>query len=135
MFELLVILFIIWRPSFLNHHLRKYNILFSLNKSNSKRPYLIQLTRDFCKPTSQIYFEKHFNDCILGWKYVYVLPCIVTSDPHIRYFQYKFLNDVLYLNEKFFCFGIFSILLNALVVTKIAKQLSISFVTAFLQKT
>ena len=87
---------------FLNHHLIKCNILLSLEKLNSKELYWIQLTRDFCKPTSQIYFEKHFNDCVLDWKYIYVLPRIVTSDPYTRYFQYKVLNNVLYLNEKLF---------------------------------
>ena len=91
---------------FLNHHLIKCNILLSLEKLNSKELYLIQLTRDFCKPTSQIYFEKHFNDCVLDWKYIYVLPRILTTDPYTRYFQYKVLNNVLYLNEKFFFFGI-----------------------------
>ena len=59
---------------FLNHHLIKCNILLSLEKLNSKELYLIRLTRDFCKPTSQISFEKHFNDCVLEWKYIYVLP-------------------------------------------------------------
>ena len=78
---------------FLNHHLIKYNILLSLEKLNSKELYLIQLIRDFCKPTSQICFEKYFNDRVLDWKYIYILPRIVTSDPYTRYFQY----NVLYL--------------------------------------
>ena len=59
---------------FFNHYLIKCNVLLSLEKLNTKEPYLIQLARDFCKPTSKIYFEKHFNDCLLDWKYVYVLP-------------------------------------------------------------
>ena len=91
---------------FLNHHLIKCNILLSLEILNSKELYWIQLTHDFCKPTSQIYFEKHFNDCILDWKYIYVLPRIVTSDPCTRHFQYKVLNNVLYMNEKLFFLGI-----------------------------
>ena len=37
---------------FLNHHLIKCNILLSLEKLNSKKLYLIELARDFCKPTS-----------------------------------------------------------------------------------
>ena len=84
---------------FLNHHLIKCNFLLSLEKLNSKELYLIQLTREFCKPTSQIYFEKHFNDCVLDWKYIFV-----TSDPYKRYFQYKVLKNVPYLNEKLFSF-------------------------------
>ena len=92
---------------FLNLHLIKCNILLSLEKLNSNELYLIQLTRDFCKQTSQSYFEQHFNDCVLDWKYIYILPRIVTSDPYTRYFQYKVLNYVLYLNEKLFIFGIY----------------------------
>ena len=76
---------------FLNEHLIKCNISLSLEKLNSKELYLIQLTSDFCKPTSQIYFEKHFKDPVLDWKYIYILPWIVTSDPYTRYFQYKVL--------------------------------------------
>ena len=72
---------------FLNHQLIKRNILLSLDKLNSKELYLIQIIRDFYKPTSQIYLEKHFNDCVLDWKYIYILPRIVTSDPYTRYFQ------------------------------------------------
>ena len=90
---------------FLNHHLIKCNILISLEKSNSRELYLIQLTREICKPTSQICFEKHFKDCVLDWKYIYVLPRIVTSDPYTRFFQYKVLNNVLYLHEKLFFFA------------------------------
>ena len=90
----------------MNHHLIKSNILLSLEKLNSKELYLIQLTHDLCTSISQIYFEKHFNDCVLDWKYIYVLPRIVTSDPYTRYFQYKVLNNVLYLNEKLFFFDI-----------------------------
>ena len=78
----------------MNHHLIKGNILLSLEKLNSKELYLIQLTRDFCKPTSQIYFEKHFNDSALDWRYIYILH---PSDPYTRYFQYKILNNVLFI--------------------------------------
>ena len=90
---------------FLNHHLKKCNILLSLEKLNSNDLYLIRVTRDFCKPTSQIYFEKHFN-CVFDLKYMYILPRIVTSDLYTCYFQYKVLDNVLHLNEKLFSFGI-----------------------------
>ena len=99
----------------MNEHLIKCNISLSLEKLNSKELYFIQLTSNFYKPTSQIYFEKHFKDPVLDWKYIYILPWIVTSDPYTRYFQYKVLNNVLYLNEKLK-------LLNALFVTKIKNN-------------
>ena len=43
---------------------------------------------------------------VLDWKYIYIIPRTVTSDPHTRYVQYKVLNNVIYLNEKHFSFGI-----------------------------
>ena len=118
---------------FFNQHLIKCNILLSLENLNSRELYLIQLIRDFCKSTSQIYFENHFNDCVLDWMYIYILVRIVTSDPYTRYFQYKVLNHVLYLNEKPF-FLVYLKLLKAPFVTKVTNQLSICFVTALLQK-
>ena len=118
---------------FLNHHLIKCNILLSLEKLNSKELYLIQLTCDFLKPTSQIYFEQHFNNCVLDSKYIYILPHIVTSDPYTGYFQHKVLNNGLYLKEKLL-FLVYQKLPNTLFVTKINKQSSISFATALSQK-
>ena len=91
---------------FLNHHLIKCNILLSLKKLKSKKLCLIQLTRYFCNRTLQFYFQKNFNDCVLDWKYIDVLPRIVTSELYTRYFQNKVLSNLLYLNEKLFFFGI-----------------------------
>ena len=67
---------------------------------------MIQLTHDFCKPPSQIYFEKYFNDCVLDWNYIYIHARIVTSGPCTRCFQYKVLDNALYLYKKLFSFGI-----------------------------
>ena len=99
---------------FLNHYLIKCNVLLILEKLNLKELNLIQLTRDFWKPTSQIYFQKYFNDCVLNWRYIYILSRIVTithcnthcNTHYIRYFQYYVLINVLYLNEQLFIFGI-----------------------------
>ena len=52
---------------------------------------------------------------------------IVTSDPYSRYLQYEVLN-------KSSLFLAYLKLLNVLSVTKITKQLRISFVTALLPK-
>ena len=57
-----------------------------------------------CFMTREI--QKNFNDCVLDWKYIYILPRIATSDPYTLYFQYKVLNNALCLNEKLFVFGI-----------------------------
>ena len=68
---------------FLNHHLIKYNILLSLEKLNFNKlcKNSVRTLKSFCKPTSQIYFEQHFNDCVLHSKYIYILLRIVISDP------------------------------------------------------
>ena len=59
-------------------------------------------------PTSQNYYNIKFNDHNLDWKSIYLLPRKVTLDSHTRIFQYKILNNILYLNEKLFKFRISS---------------------------
>ena len=59
-------------------------------------------------PTSQNYYNIKFNDHNLDWKSIYLLPRKVTLDSYTRIFQYKILNNILYLNEKLFKFGISS---------------------------
>ena len=43
-----------------------------------------------------------------NWKLIYRIPHIATLETKIRIFQYKLLNNVLYLNKKLFQFGIIS---------------------------
>lgn len=38
------------------------------------------------------------------WKSIYLLQILVTQDFHLRAFQYKILNNILYLNKKLFQF-------------------------------
>ena len=40
----------------------------------------------------------------MDWKQIYLLPRLVTLDSYSRSFQYKILNNVLYLNKKLFTF-------------------------------
>ena len=56
--------------------------------------------------TSQSYFENYFKTDDFDWKKIYVIPCIVTIDTKQRAFQYKILNNILYLNKMLFLFGI-----------------------------
>ena len=60
------------------------------------------------KPTCQSYHEKNFVDYDFNWKLIYRIPRIATLETKIRIFQYKLLNNVLYLNKKLFQFGIIS---------------------------
>ena len=54
-------------------------------------------------PTSKKYFEKCFPD-LVKLKNIYILPRIVTVNTHLRAFQYKVLNNVLYINKHLFIF-------------------------------
>ena len=88
-----------------NHHLIKHNNLVCLEKVTCKELYSVQILNLNCKPTFQYYFEIKFPDVEFDWKYIYTLSRKITTDPYSRYFQYKILNNVLYLNDKLFFFG------------------------------
>ena len=53
-------------------------------------------------PTSQLYVEKMLGFGKVEWEKVYMLPRIVTTESSLRSFQYKILNNILYLNERLF---------------------------------
>ena len=55
-----------------------------------------------------MYFEKLFPNKEIEWKCKYLILHRVTIDTNLRIFQYKVLNNVLYLNEKLFKFKIVS---------------------------
>ena len=68
----------------------------------------MQLCSKYDKPTCQSYHKKNFDDYDFNWKLIYRIPRIATLETKIRIFQYKLLNNVLYLNKKLFQFGIIS---------------------------
>ena len=90
----------------LDHHLVKSNSLFSIEKLESGELYWIMNSSRNNRPTSQIYFEKKFDSKELEWRVIYTLLRKVTTNTYLRSFQYKVLNNVLYLNEKLFDFGL-----------------------------
>ena len=55
-------------------------------------------------PTSQKYFIRLFPDLQSDWKGIYLLPRKVTIDTKLPIFQYKLLNNILYLNKYLFMF-------------------------------
>ena len=55
-------------------------------------------------PTSQKYFIRLFPDLQSDWKGIYLLPRKVTIDTKLPIFQYKLLNNILYLNKHLFMF-------------------------------
>ena len=57
------------------------------------------------KHSSNIYFKNLFNYHDIDWTAIYMLPCLVTHNTYKRSFQYKILNNILYLNKKLHIFG------------------------------
>ena len=47
-----------------------------------------------------------YNDYNIDWTVNFTLPCLVTYNNCMRSFQYKILNNVLFLNKKLHTFGI-----------------------------
>ena len=57
--------------------------------------------RSFSKPTSQKFFTKKFDISNQNtWRSVYLISARASIESKIRMFQYKILNNVLYLNQR-----------------------------------
>ena len=54
---------------------------------------------------SRLYYQKKFSNSNLYRKRIYLLVRIVTKDRTLHAFQFKLLNNVLYLNKMYFKFG------------------------------
>ena len=89
----------------LNHHLIKKDNVISLDKLHSRELCNILVYTSPHKPASQVYFENLFREQELNWNEIYILSRIVSLDCNVTSFQYKVLNNVLYLNKKLFIFG------------------------------
>ena len=72
---------------------------------NSKEIYNVLIESTDSKPSAQIYYKIFFQNSNLDWKTIYMLPRIVTKDSRLQVFQYKLLNNVLYLNKMLVKFG------------------------------
>ena len=94
-----------------NHHLTKGATILPLDKLSSKEIYSIVMSYIVNKPTSNIYFEKLFENTTLDWTEIYLSPRLATSDTTLRSFQYQILNKVLFLIKKLYTFGIIKIAL------------------------
>ena len=55
--------------------------------------------------TSQKYFDNLFPNIELPWKEINLTARKATANIHLRSFNYKIVNNVLYLNKKLFQFG------------------------------
>ena len=80
------------------------NTLLGIEKLNPRQLYSLLVYTHPYTPTSQKYFNELLKTDSLDWKQIYLLPRLVTLGSYCRSFQYKILNNVFYLNKKFFTF-------------------------------
>ena len=70
-------------------------------KLSSKAIYKDLVANVFQRPSAQDTIQKR-TDRNVDWKKVYMIPRKCTIDSHTRIFQYKILNNILYLNDRLF---------------------------------
>ena len=69
---------------------------------SAKFVYKKLISNCFVHPTSQAHLLRKINLQDVNWQTVYTLPRFCTIDSHTRIFQYKILNNILYLNNRLF---------------------------------
>ena len=88
-----------------DHHLLRGSRIIILEKLNSKELYSLLISAIEHQPTSQKYFDNLFPNIELPWKEIYLTARKATANSYLRCFNYKIINNVLYLNKKLFQFG------------------------------
>ena len=89
-----------------NHQLVKSSRVITLDKLVSTGIYSVLISKAQNKPSSDVYFENLYNDYNIDWTAIYMPPHLVTYNTYMRSFQYKILNNVLFLNKNLHTFGI-----------------------------
>ena len=90
---------------FQDHHLTGKHHMNFLNRLSSKEIHNFLISQNKEKTSSRRYYQKKLNDSNLDLKNIYLLVRIVTKDRKLRAFQFKLLNNVLYLNKMLFKFS------------------------------
>ena len=79
--------------------------LTSICKISVKTVYDLLLKQILKKPASQYIILNMFNPSEIEREQVYLIPCKVTVETSLAVFQYKILNNILYLNNRPCTFG------------------------------
>ena len=77
-----------------------YNELYK--HLSAKFVYKKLISKCFVHPSSQVHLLRKLNLQDVNWQTVYMLLRLCTIDSHTRIFQYKILNNILYLNNRLF---------------------------------
>ena len=80
-----------------NHHIIIGSRVLILDKLTSTEIYSILISKIQNKP-SHIYFENLFDDNDIDLLIIYMLPRLATYNTYMQSFQYKLLNNILFLN-------------------------------------
>ena len=81
-------------------------IIIPMEKLTSKQIYSILIRKRAHTPTSKAYYDTKFPCIENNWPKIYMLTKKTTKNAYDRIFQYKILNNTLFLNKKLFLFGI-----------------------------
>ena len=87
-----------------DHLLFKGTRVLTLEKLSSKELSSVLITKFTNKPSSNVYFEKILSNMKFDQKKSYILPRITTINTYLRSFQYKILNNILFMNKQLFVF-------------------------------
>ena len=88
-----------------DHHLLRGSRIIILEKLSHKELYSLLISAIEHQPTSQKYFDNLYPNIELTWKEIYLTARKATVNSYLRCFNYKIINNVLYLNKKLFQFG------------------------------
>ena len=83
-----------------DHHLLRGSRIIILEKLSSKELYSLLISAIEHHPTLQKYFDNLFSNIELPWKDIYLTAHKATANSYLRCFNYKIVNNVLYLNKK-----------------------------------
>ena len=86
-------------------HLLRGSRIIILEKLSSKELYSLLIFAIDYQPTLQKYFDNLFPNIELPWKEIYLTAGKATANSHLRCFDYKIINNVLYMNKKHIHFG------------------------------
>ena len=95
-----------------DHHLLRGSRIIILEKLSSKELYSLLISAIEHQPTSQKYFDNLFANIELPWKEIYLPACKATANSYLGCFNYKIINNVLYLNKKLFQFDLLCFFLS-----------------------
>ena len=80
-----------------DHHLIKSSRAVTLDKLTSTKTYSILTSKVQNKLSYSFYFKNLLNNYGTDWAAIYISPCLITYNTCILYFQYKILNNIVFL--------------------------------------